>query len=244
MPRPITRRERPYRDPRTNEPELTLVVSVLLENRKRFVLAQAPVGGGDLIVVADSSGAIPVFDTEHAADAYSARVFPLRPEDADSADAAVAAYAEVLAASEPTHLDLDAARAWAATPSAGDAGPVELALAWELLAGADAAPALASFDPMSMVGLQQDASRERPDSAESTTLLLGMKLNGMVAEIRRKHGADGGRSEWPVWMEEFWTSDDRARLADIIRLGVENFARRLSREAATRDVTTTWQRSQ
>jgi hypothetical protein len=240
MPRPITRRERPYRDPRTNEPELTLVLSVQANGRTRFVLGQAPMGGGEMIVVADSGGAIPVFESEQEAEAYAARVFPLDRTSVDSADAAVGAFAELLAATAPTHIDFDAVRAWTASPTTSAVGPAELAVAWEVLAGADAAPAIAPFDPMSLVGLQEDLSRAGTDSAEIATIMTGMKLSGAASEVRRRGDPTGGPSKWPAGSDEFFGDDDRARLARILAPGIANFVRRLSSEAATRDVTSTW----
>ena len=233
------RRLRFYRDPDTNEPAVTLVVSLQHGNTTRFILAQSRMHGDELAVVSDSAGLIPVFGSEREARAYIANVFPLDQSGADtSADAIVAEYGKLLGSAGPLRADFDRAVAWAGNPAGRGAGPTQLAIVWELLAAADAAPPMAQFDPMGMVGLNERAQGNGADSLAARVTLVGMMLTGMVSELRRS-GA-GENAGWPASTREFWTAENDALLARLIRTGIVHVTSRLSPDAARRDVTRTW----
>jgi hypothetical protein len=227
-----------YRDPDTNEPAATLVVSLTFDGTQRFILAQAGVHEGPLTVVADSAGLIPAFDSERDARAYVARVFPLDTANADSYDAGVAAYAELLARSGPTPVDLDRALRWTEHPASRDVGPVALAMVWELLAAADAALPMGPVDPMSVAAFRDDTGSPEAAEAAAEVLTLGMTLSDIVGEAQRK--GDEIDPPWPPGIAEIWSDAENALLARVLRTGIANMVARLSPDAAKGDVTETW----
>lgn len=233
------RRVRFYRHPDTNEPDITLVVGIRQAGSTRYVLAQTkPDDRSDLAVVSDSAGLIPVFSTERSAREYMARIFPLNASlDASNPDLQAAFWSDLYQKGGVPIVDLDHVLRWAGDPKPSNIGPLQLALAWEMLSAADAAPVLVPFDPMGMVGLPEKA-HSGEDSLVAQVLLAGMKLNGVVWELRRK-GAPAD-APWPKDLAEFWEPADDALVARIMRVAVPHFASRLSPEAATRDVTATW----
>lgn len=230
MLRPVSRRERFYVDPATNEPELTIVVGVRIERSDRFVLAQFPADGGDLIVVADTARRILAFTSLDEAQAYAARVFP----GADDVHAQLLASMGVDAA----RVDLDGIRDWTREPQSSSIGPVQVALAWDVLAGAGAAPARVPFDPMGMYGLTEWLGRGEIDSTSFGIAMVGMKIGGFVSEARRREGPDSN-GRFPD-DESVWSAPERAMLAELLMRGVEDFGRRLSADATRSDVKETW----
>lgn len=230
MLRPVSRRERFYVDPATNEPELTIVVGVRIDGSDRFVLAQFPEDSGDLIIVADSARRILGFASLDEAGAYAERVF----HDADYVPAQLLASMGANA----VRVDLDAVRGWTREPQSSSIGPVQVALAWDVLAGAGAAPARVPFDPMGMYGLTEWLSRGEIDSTSFGIATVGMKVGAFVSEARRREGPDSN-GHFPD-DESVWSAPERAMLAELLMRGIEDFGRRLSADATRSDVKETW----
>lgn len=233
------RHPRFYRGPDADNPNVTIGVSIQVGGRERFILAQTKIQDGPLAIVSDSSGLVPVFDSEREARDYIARVFSPRLASTDStAAAAASAYAEMLAQGETMHVDLDRALQWSKEPSSRSAGPVQLALVWEVLAAADAALPMAQFDPMSMPALYDQIRRGDADSTAARIAMTGMILSGITSEALRRGTNDD--APWPAGLDSVWTANENTLLARIIRTGIANLTSRLSAEAAKRDVTETW----
>ena len=234
---PPTKRIEHFRRDSGGQPQLTLTIGVRAE-KTRWILSQQPMDEGEMTIVADSAGLIPVFESDSAARAYARRTFPL--DTANAGDAAAVAYARVLDQGGPMVVDLDRVRSWATNLRSPHPGPIELALTWEMLAAADAAPPIATFDAMGMGAIAQQVRGKTLDSASAQVILLGMKLNGIADEIRRKD--PNPDPPWPTNSGAVWTPDDDALLAALLRRGIPNFTARLSEDAAQRDVTATWSR--
>jgi hypothetical protein len=229
MLRPVSRRERFYVDPATNEAELTIVLGVRIDASDRFVLAQSPEDGGDLIIVADSARRILAFTSLDEARAYAARVFP------DAGDV----HAELLASMgvNDVRVDLDAVRGWTREPQSNAIGPFQVSLTWDVLAGAGAAPARLPFDPMGMYGLAESLGRGDIDSLSFGIATVGMKVGGFVTAARMS--GPTSKDRFPD-DESIWSAPERAMLADLLTRGIEDFGRRLSADATRSDVKETW----
>jgi hypothetical protein len=139
----------------------------------------------------------------------------------------------------PTLYDLDAVMAWCANPGRAGLDPFALLHAWSLLGTANAAPYPAPFDPMGMYGLHENMRSDPANREWYETILLGMKLSGIVRDAERRGGGDAAGAEWPPG-EEFWTADDFPKLAVLLKNGVTVLAARLSPEAAETDVRVGW----
>ena len=235
----VPRRKWFYRDPESGDPAVTLVFAVQVGGRQRFVLAQLRPDRGDEVVVSDSAGRIPVFDTKDSALAYRARVFPLEvsAQDSSSAESVAATYEKMLGVGGPLSFDLDAATRWAQRPEARGTDPRTLLEGWQLLAAADALPTPPQFDPMGMYALHDHVREE--DRAATELALTGMKLSGIVLLDERARGPLTRTVSWPS-DTIVWGAGDDARLARLMRVGVARFAARLSTDAAQRDVRATW----
>jgi hypothetical protein len=209
-----------------DEPMLTLVVELMHDARTRYILARGGLQAGPLMVVVDSAQRIPVFESEAAARAHAARHFPPWMPGVETLDeASLAEMAAMLAPPGVTRVDFDRALQWAADPASRLAGPMELALVWEMLAGADAAPAMASFDPMSLPALNDWIRAGGPEGEMAQLALTGMMLSGVVSQAMRRGAADD--ASWPADIAEIWTAENDAALARIIRDGVSILASRL-----------------
>jgi hypothetical protein len=209
-----------------DEPMVTMVIAIRHEERERFILARGGLQSGPLLVVADATGRIPAFESEAAARAHAARHFPPWMPGAETLDeASLAEMAAMLAPPGVTRVDFDRALQWADDPASRLAGPMELALVWEMLAGADAAPAMAPFDPMSLPALNDWIRAGGPEGEMAQLALTGMMLSGVVSQAMRRGAADD--ASWPADIAEIWTAENDAALARIIRDGVSILASRL-----------------
>ena len=226
-------RPRHYRNPDTKEADATHVIALRTGGADRFILHQMPLDGGEPIVVADSAGVIPVFESHEAAKAYRDRVFPLDTSDSTSHDAIVAGYQAM--AAEPLRVDLDALGDWI---SSGDSPPTPAAAAriWEVLAAANAMPSMAQMDPMGLAGLTENFNRGGVDTAVYRIVKLGMIVSGLAMEGLR------GRVDATSWPTDtvVWSGAEEDLLRELMRRGIARLTPRLSAEAAQRDVTETW----
>jgi hypothetical protein len=189
MLQPVTRQHRPYKDAKTGEPEMTAVIAIRIDRADRFILAQEPGGGGPLIVVSDSAGRIPAFNSAGAAIAYRDSVFPIVADTADPEFAALRGQMQKLVDDAGAlRVDFDAALAWARAPQSDHIGPAQAELVWDVLAGAAAAPMRLQFDPMGMYGLTENQKSGSIDSTSYRIAMTGMIVGGLMSEIRRKGG--------------------------------------------------------
>lgn len=210
-----------------DEPMVTFVIALRLGGRVRFILARQGLQQRPLTLVANDAGGLPAFATFDQAADHAARAFPVAMPGMERLEAAERDELEkLMRPREPIAVDFDAARAWADDPASGAAGPVALAMAWEVLTAGDAAPPMAPFDPMSMPDLDDRARHEGEDGEWALTVLTGMTLSGFVSEARRRHADDDGT--WPAGVSDVWTPRHDGVLANILREGIAKLSSRLS----------------
>jgi hypothetical protein len=239
MLQPVTRAHRPYLAPQTGDPERTAVMALRLDKADRFVLAQEPEDGGQLIVVADSAGRIPVFASADEARSYRARVFPADSGGDAEANSIRAQMQALLDGGGPIAVNLDAALEWADDTRSRGIGPPQAALVWDVLTGAGVAPARLQFDPMGMYALTEDFGRRDIDTTTFRIAMTGMKVGGLTSEVRRKGGGADTRSPFPE-DSVVWSEGDRSLLREILARGIGELRARLSPEAAQTNVRATW----
>lgn len=178
-------------------------------------------------------GRIPAFRSEAEARAEIARRFPLprgNPiTDHSSMEELAGAMEDNYSKMLTFSYDLDAARAWTKAPGPVGLTPRDALDIWGLCWQVDEAPPPQRFDPMGMYAIHENMQRNRDPAAREwyETLLLGMKLTGIVTQSDRR----GQPSTWELGvpeMAELWPPTDYVRLATILEKGVAGFARRVS----------------
>ncbi len=209
---------------------MTFVASCRLNGTTLFFLERISLNFTDAVIVLEKNGHLPTFASEDAARAEIARRFPLpRGEpltEQSSMERVAAAMEDDYRAKIQLRYDLDAAREWARTPGPTGLTPAQALEVWELCFQTGDAPLPHRIDPMSMVALQENIRRDPQHRDAYEVALLGMKLSGIVLMSREAGGPPDWDAAFPE-MDDFWPPTDYARLAEILRKGIEGFERRV-----------------
>jgi len=209
---------------------MSFVASCRLNGRTLFFIERITMNFDDAEVVLEESGEIPTFSSEADALAEIARRFPLRRTAQLTEDSSEEELAAAMEDNYAKHIklayDLDAVRAWAQSPGPQGITPDKALDAWELCWQVGEAPRPQRFDPMGMYAIHENMMREPERREAYEILMLGMKLSGIVLMAREGRKPADWKYDWPE-MAEFWPETDYGRLSEILKQGIEGFARRV-----------------
>jgi hypothetical protein len=217
-----------------DDPKMTFVASCRLNDATLFFFERFALNFADAEVVVDENGRIPVFPSEEIARAELARRFPLPRgtplTERSSVEELAAAMEDEYSAHMKPSYDLDAARTWAQAPGPSGLTPSQALEVWELCWQVGEAPRPQRFDPMGMYAMLENMMRDQGQRDFYETVLLGMKLSGIVILAQEGRAPPDWEAEFPD-LAELWPKTDYARLAGILEQGVAGFARRVLPES-------------
>ena len=213
------------------DPKMSFVASCRLNGTTHFFIERFTPNFDDSEIVVEADGRIPAFASEAAARAAIAQRFPLprgkELTEQSSIEEITAAMEDQYSGKIKLTYDLDAAREWAKAPGPHGLTPEQALDVWELCWQVGEAPRPQRIDPMGMVAIYENIQRDPQHREGYETMLLGMKLSGLVIMANRKERQPATWDLEIPEMTEFWPPTDFARLGVILEKAVAGFERRL-----------------